>query len=91
MGKFLSNQRYIRRQGRLFDRSIEELIAKGYGNKFVAFENGDVLDSDTDTQALAIRVHEKYGWQKPIYIGKVVREKDRVPARMPSPRIRREG
>ena len=84
MGNFFSSGRYMRRQGKLFDRSIEDLIGKGYENKYVAFENGVVLDSDPDEHVLATRVHEKFGWQKPIYIAMVLREKDRKHAMMPS-------
>ncbi|MFH0830040.1 MAG: hypothetical protein V1887_02685 [Candidatus Aenigmatarchaeota archaeon] len=84
MGTFGQNHRYIERQGKMFDRHIEDMINQGYEGKYVAFEDGKVLDSDTDTQKLACRVHDRYGWKKPIYIGIVLREKDRRHARMPS-------
>ena len=77
MGNFPSSQRFMRRQKRMFDKSTEDLIRKGYRGKYVAFRNGEVLDSDTDEHVLATRMYEKYGWNKPIYIDRVLREKDR--------------
>ena len=54
--------KYIEHQGNLFKEAKPELI-KHYLGEYVAFEDGKVLDNDTDRQALAERVYEKYGYR----------------------------
>ncbi len=83
-------QRYLDRQARLFGRCTGDLISKGYRGKYVAFENGNVIDSDIDRHELTVRVHEKYGWGKPIFSERVESERDRKKA-MPSVMVRSEG
>jgi hypothetical protein len=51
---------YIDRQQQLFDEARPELVAE-YLNEYVAFEDGQVLDHDTDRVCLAERVYGKYG------------------------------
>jgi hypothetical protein len=51
---------YIDRQQQLFDEARPGLVAE-YLNKYVAFEDGQVLDHDADRVCLAERVYRKYG------------------------------
>jgi hypothetical protein len=51
---------YIDRQQQLFDESRAALFEQ-YPNKYVAFEDGQVLDHDSDRVHLAERVYAKYG------------------------------
>jgi hypothetical protein len=51
---------YIDRQQQLFDESRAALFEQ-YPNEYVAFEDGQVLDHDTDRVHLAERVYAKYG------------------------------
>jgi Family of unknown function (DUF5678) len=51
---------YIDRQQQLFDESRAALFEQ-YPNEYVAFEDGQVLDHDTDRISLAERVYAKYG------------------------------
>jgi hypothetical protein len=69
---------YIDRQQQLFDEARPRLVAE-YFNKYVAFEDGQVLDNDVDRVCLAKRVYAKYGCrdlimqrvtlEKPLYHG----------------------
>ncbi|NJM46236.1 MAG: hypothetical protein HC860_08680 [Alkalinema sp. RU_4_3] len=51
---------YIDRQQQLFDEARATLFEQ-YPNEYVAFEDGQVLDHDTDGRKLAERVYAKYG------------------------------
>ena len=84
------DERYLGKQIKLFREYTEELIEKGYHGKYVAFRDGIVLDSDTDIQALAKRVHGKYGWKRPILCDRVVRDSEKKIRLMPSPMLRRK-
>ncbi len=60
--KFIDRDRldYMARQRHLFDDAKPVLLEK-YLNQYIAFEDGQVLDSDPDRQKLAERVYAKYG------------------------------
>ncbi|MEO1386703.1 MAG: DUF5678 domain-containing protein [Cyanobacteria bacterium J06634_6] len=62
--KYIDRDRleYIERQGQLYEEAKPALLKK-YLGEYVAFEDGKVLDHDTDRQALARRVYEKYGYR----------------------------
>jgi hypothetical protein len=51
---------YMERQRDLFDGAKPALLEK-YLNQYIAFEDGQVLDSDADRQKLAERIYGKYG------------------------------
>jgi hypothetical protein len=53
---------YIDRQQELFDQSRATLFQE-YPNEYVAFEDGQVLDHDTDEDRLAGRIYAKYGYR----------------------------
>jgi Family of unknown function (DUF5678) len=53
---------YIDRQQQLFDESRAALFEQ-YPNEYVAFEDGQVLDHDTDESQLTERVYAKYGYR----------------------------
>jgi hypothetical protein len=53
---------YIDRQQQLFDEARAVLFEQ-YPNQYVAFEDGQVLDHDTDERKLAERVYAKYGYR----------------------------
>ncbi|HAG82513.1 MAG TPA: hypothetical protein DCL61_15455 [Cyanobacteria bacterium UBA12227] len=63
---------YIEKQAKLFDQVKHELLDH-YEDKYVLFENGNVLDFDEDREKLAMRSYEKYG-MKPLFIEKVSRD-----------------
>jgi hypothetical protein len=50
---------YLNQQEALFDFAKPELL-KTYRGEFIAFENGTVLDHDTDEQAFVQRVFAQY-------------------------------
>ena len=64
---------YMERQGRLYEEAKPALLEQ-YLGEYVAFEDGKVLDRDTDRQALARRVYEKYGYRDLIMKKVVVEE-----------------
>ena len=66
-----------------FEEHRAELLRK-YKNKFVAICDGRVVDFDEDEIRLAKRVYTQIGFL-PIYIQKVVKERQKV--RIPSPKI----
>jgi hypothetical protein len=53
---------YLDRQQNLFNAAKPALLEK-YLNRYVAFEDGQVLDHDVDDQKLAERVYAKYGYR----------------------------
>jgi hypothetical protein len=53
---------YMERQRHLFDEAKPLLLDK-YLDQYIAFEDGQVLDSDADDQQLADRVYAKYGYR----------------------------
>jgi hypothetical protein len=53
---------YIDRQQELFDEARAALFEQ-YPNEYVAFEDGQVLDHDTDEDQLAGRIYAKYGYR----------------------------
>jgi hypothetical protein len=53
---------YIDRQQQLFDEARATLFEQ-YPNEYVAFEDGQVLDHDTDEDKLAERMYAKYGYR----------------------------
>ncbi len=54
-----SRLKYLDRQKALFDRAKPELVDR-YLGKFVAFEDGRILDRDLDRQKLVKRVYRQY-------------------------------
>jgi hypothetical protein len=61
---------YMEQQAELFDRVKPQLI-ETYLSQYVWFENGQVLDSDPNHEALVLRI---YGSEapRPLFIRKVV-------------------
>lgn len=76
--------RQAEKQRDLFYEKVSDLIEAGYEGKYVAFLDGEVLDSDDNRSTLADRVHSKHGWDKIIYIDRVVPEPDKRIVMMPS-------
>jgi hypothetical protein len=73
-----------RREYRAFLRMLPGLLPT-YRGKYVAVHNGQVVDSDDDEIALALRIYRQHGYV-PIHIGLVTDEPPRV-ERIPTPRI----
>jgi hypothetical protein len=63
---------YMEHQAQLFDRMRPELL-KHYQGTYVWFEDGEVLDTDEDRAALAIRAYSQMGL-RPLLIKKVCPE-----------------
>lgn len=53
---------YLERQGQLYEEAKPALLEQ-YLGEYVAFEDGKVLDHDSDDRALAERVYAKYGYR----------------------------
>jgi Family of unknown function (DUF5678) len=51
---------YLLHQQQLYQASKSELLSQ-YQGKYIAFENGLVLDSDSDDRQLMPRLYAKYG------------------------------
>lgn len=64
------NLEYLRVQSELFEENRVHLL-QDYGNQYIAFENGAVLDHDTGESRLVERVYKKYGY-RPILIKQVL-------------------
>jgi uncharacterized protein (DUF433 family) len=60
---------YIQKQGKLFEQMLPQLLSQ-YEGYYVYFEDGRVLEADTDEENLLDLVEEKYGL-KPMFIEKV--------------------
>ena len=71
-GLTAKDRTYISRQARQLDRMKTQLTDE-YLDKWVWFENGQVLDSDENHQALLDRVSEKVG-DRVVFIEKIDRE-----------------
>jgi hypothetical protein len=61
---------YMEQQAELFDRAKPQLLAD-YLHQYVWFENGQVLDSDLNHEALVLRIYGT-GAPRPLFIRKVV-------------------
>jgi hypothetical protein len=72
---------YIEHQAQLFDQMRPELL-KHYREQYVWFEDGNVLDTDEDRAALAIRVYNRTGL-RPLLIKKVCSEDPQPLVRTP--------
>ncbi len=72
------------REYRAFLQKLPELL-KTHRGKYVAFHEGQMVDSGDDELALASRVWDKYGYV-PIHVG-LVTDQPLRPVRMPSFRI----
>ena len=68
-----------------FEKHKDELL-RNYEGTYIAIIDNEVVDSDEDGVALALRVYEKYGY-KAIYMPKVEREPRKF--RIVSPRLLR--
>jgi hypothetical protein len=53
---------HLEHQQMLFDVAKPELL-QTYRDQYVAFEDGQVLDYDSDDRAMAERVYAKYGYR----------------------------
>ncbi len=53
---------HLEQQQALFDAAKPELL-QTYRDQYVAFEDGQVLDHDSDDRAMAERVYAKYGYR----------------------------
>ena len=73
------------REYRAFQQKLPELL-KTLQGKYVAFHDGELVDSGDDELALASRVWAKFGYV-PIHVA-LVTERLPPPARMPSFRVR---
>jgi hypothetical protein len=60
----------------------KEFYLKNYEGKYVAIQNQEVLDSDTEFSKIAERVYSKYGY-KPIFIPLVIKEEPGLKLRSP--------
>ena len=47
-----------------------------YKGKHVVVIKGEIVDSDLDQKALAMRVYSKFGYHTPLYVGRVSKEKE---------------
>jgi hypothetical protein len=61
---------YMEQQAKLFDQNKNQLI-EDYLDKYVWFENGQVLDSDPNHETLVLRIYGK-GEPCPLFIRKVM-------------------
>ncbi len=61
---------YMERQAVLFDQMKPELLTK-YLNQFVWFEDGKILDSDSNHEALVLRAYGE-GEPRSLFVKKVV-------------------
>jgi hypothetical protein len=57
-----SRLRYLERQHLLYEELKPSLLAK-YSGQFIAFEDGVVLDSDSNEKHLAQRAYKIYGYR----------------------------
>jgi hypothetical protein len=64
LSKYIDHDRlaYLERQQALFDAAKLELLQR-YRGQYVAFEDGQVLDHDSDDRAMADRVYQTYGYR----------------------------
>jgi hypothetical protein len=60
---------YIQKQGKLFEKMLPQLLSQ-YEGYYIYFEDGRVLEADTDEEKLFDLVEKKYGF-KPIFVEKV--------------------
>jgi hypothetical protein len=72
---------YIEHQAQLFDQMRPELL-QHYREQYVWFEDGNVLDTDEDQAALAIRAYNRTGL-RPLLIKKVCSEDPQPLVRTP--------
>jgi hypothetical protein len=61
---------YMEEQANLFEQAKPQLI-KEHLNQYVWFENGQVLDSDSNHEALVLRIYGE-GEPRPLFIRKVM-------------------
>jgi hypothetical protein len=68
--------RQFEKQCELFESMREKFLEK-YDGKYVAFHEGNILDSDDNQRELVIRIRRTHGYDLPIYIQQVL--KDGIP------------
>jgi hypothetical protein len=64
---------------------LADKLRERYNEAFVAVHRGDVVDSDTDLQALVARFFERYG-EVPVYFGYVGKRQPTLQVSSPSVR-----
>ena len=57
-----SRLKYLEQQHLLYEQIKPSLLAE-YLGQFIAFENGKILDFDSNERQLAQRVYKKYGYR----------------------------
>ncbi|MGG6265054.1 hypothetical protein ACQ4M3_40995 [Leptolyngbya sp. AN03gr2] len=72
---------YMERQAELFEQSKAQWIEQ-FLNQYVWFEDGQVLDSDENHEALVLRVYGD-GEPRPLFIRKVVKVEPQFFVRSP--------
>lgn len=77
----LSDDQIIEIEKKMFDIKKEEYLPDFEG-KYIALENGKLLDSDIDFSALAKRVYEQHGY-RPIFMPLVTKDERKYRIRSP--------
>lgn len=81
---------YMERQAELFEQSKAQLLEQ-FLNQYIWFEDGQVLDSDDNHEALVLRAYGD-GEPRPLFIRKVVKVEPQFDVRSPirlSPKLQK--